>query len=345
MDKDKRILIVEVNWLGDVLFSTAAIRALKKMYPESFIACLLHKRCKEVLVGNPYINEIIILDETGEHRGLLGKLRLAHLLKTKKFDTAYLFHRSFTRTLICFFSGIKNRIGYSTAKRRFLLTEGIILPKETIHRAAVYLYLITRKVTDNKEELRCDFFIDEGNLAYVNSILEKENIKLNNKIVVMHPAGNWPLKRWPRENFAKLADELIRRYKVSIVFSGTQKEHKLIADILSLMHNKAINLCAMTSLKQLGALFKRADLLISGDSGPLHIAVALERPTVALFGPTSLSITGPLAQRNIAILQKEVGCVIPCYKQDCLDNRCMQEIKVEDVMDCIEENGWLLTNK
>lgn len=345
MIKNNRILIVEVNWLGDVLFSTPAIRAIKNKYPDSYIGVLVHKRCKDVLLGNPNVNEIIVLDEKGKHKGILGKLELIKELKAKRFDIVYLFHRSFTRTLICFLSRIKNRIGYHAAKRGFLLTESVYLPKKVIHRAAHYYYLITRNIPSDTRELLCDFFVSDSDVSYIKKLLEKENIKDNQKLVVMHPLGNWFPKRWPVENFAKLADELIEKFGVVVVFSGAPAEKDIVTDILNLVKNRVINLCGKTSIRQLGAVFKRADLVVSADSGPLHISVALRRPTVAIFGPTSTAITGPLTKEDIAILQKEVDCVIPCYKQDCLDNRCMKKVSVKDVVDCIEEKRWLVRQK
>jgi len=341
MIKNKRILIVEVNWLGDVLFSTAAIRALKGKYPQSYIGVLVHNRCRDVLVGNPYISEIIILDEEGKHRGLFGKLSLIHRLRTKRFDTVYLFHRSFTRTLICLLSGIRNRIGYHTSKRRFLLTESITPPEGIIHRAAYYYYLITRNIPEDIRFLRSDFSIADTDLSYINVTLRKEDIKGDKKVVVIHSVGNWLPKRWPRENFSKLADELIEKFKVVVIFSGSAQEKKNITAILKLMKNKALDMAGKTTLKQLGALFAKAELIISADSGPLHIAIALSKPVVALFGPTSKEITGPLNQEDTILLQKEIDCVIPCYRQDCLDNRCMKQISVEDVINSIEEKKWL----
>lgn len=343
--KNKRILIVEVNWLGDVLFSTAAIRELRAMHPQSYIGCLVHKRCEEVLAGNPHINELIILDEDNIHRGLRGKIVLIRLLKTKHFDTVYLFHRSFTRALICWLSGIPHRIGYTTPKRRAFLTESITPSEGAMHRAAYYMYIITRKVIRDKEQLRCDFFINDSDTAFIHRLLEKENIHSHECVVVMHPAGNWPAKRWPKHYFAELADQLITRYQSTVIFTGTGKECFLIGEIIALMKQKATNLCGGTSLKQLGALFECSDLLISGDSGPLHVAAALARPVIALFGPTDQSITGPLATRNVAVLQKSVDCTIPCYTVDCPDNRCMAAIGVEDVLNCIEKNQWLRTKK
>jgi lipopolysaccharide heptosyltransferase II len=342
---NKRILIVELNWLGDVLFSTPAIRALKSKYPDSYLGVLVHKRCKDVLLENPYINEIIILDEDTKHKGLFGKLKLIGQLKKRRFDTAYLFHRSFTRTLICILSGIRNRIGYYTPKRKFLLTESVVPPEGVVHRAAYYYYLISRKIPDDIEELHCDFLIGSDEDSYVKVVLDKEGVRNNEKLVVMHPAGNWLPKRWSKENFARLSDELIQRFNVRVIFSGAQVERGTVDDILGLMKNKAVNLSGKTTLKQLGALFKRADLVISADSGPLHISVALNRPTIAIFGPTSQAITGPLTKENIAILQKDTGCAIPCYKLDCWNNLCMKRISVEDVIGCILERKWLTINK
>jgi len=340
----KRILVVEVNWLGDVLFSTAAIRALKNKYPGSFIGVLLHSRCRDVLTDNPYINEIIVLDEKGEHHGIFGKLRLIRQLKSRQFDTAYLFHRSFTRTLICLLSGIKNRIGYYTAKRRLLLTDSVKVPRG-VHRANYYYYLITRSIPADMRMLHSDFIVRDKDMVYIDNLLKQEGFSSGDKLVVIHTAGNWSLKRWPKENFVELADELVNRFQVKVVFSGAKEERGLIDEILKSMKNKAINLAGRTTIKQLGALFIRANTIISADSGPLHIAVALNRPTVALFGPTSEKITGPLMRENVILLQKKVNCVVPCYKQDCRDNICMKKISPIEVIRAIQENKWLTAEK
>ena len=345
MTKNKRILVVEVNWLGDVLFSTAALRWLRRQYPESFIACLLHSRCKEVLAGNPYIDELIILDEEKAHRGTRGKRELIKTIRARRFDTVYFFHRSFTRVLICYLAGIPHRIGYARLKSKFLLTQALTPPEGRIHRAAYFMYVAAGKLITDKEHLRGDFFVDEKDGVFVRGLLEKENVAENDSVVVMHSAGNWPPKRWPQHLLAALADLLIERYGCRVVFSGSEKEQQLITEIVAMMKQKPINFCGKTSLKQLGALFKRADLCISADSGPLHIAVALGRPTVALFGPTDQEITGPLAGKDVSVLQKDVGCEIPCYNLECKDNRCMAAISVADVIGCIEKNKWLKEKK
>ena len=154
----KRILIFNVNWLGDVLFSTAVIRNIRRNFPESFIACIIPSRCYPVLKGNPHLDEIIIFDEKDRHKGLFARLAFIRNLKKKKFDTVFLLHRSFSRALICRLAGIKQRIGHYTKKRAFLLTEKIIPPeRDSLHRIDYYLDVI-EKAGLRVEDRYLDFY-------------------------------------------------------------------------------------------------------------------------------------------------------------------------------------------
>ncbi|MCX5714860.1 MAG: glycosyltransferase family 9 protein, partial [Candidatus Omnitrophica bacterium] len=121
--KPERILVFNVNWLGDVLFSTAVIRNIRYNFPDAYIACVIPSRCYAVLKGNPHLDEVIIYDEHDRHKGLAEKIRFITFLKAKKFDMVFLLHRSLTRALIARLAGIKERIGYYTKKRGFLLTK------------------------------------------------------------------------------------------------------------------------------------------------------------------------------------------------------------------------------
>ncbi|MDD5097985.1 MAG: glycosyltransferase family 9 protein, partial [Candidatus Omnitrophica bacterium] len=141
----KRILIFNVNWLGDVLFSTAVIRNVRRNFPESYLACIVPSRCYPVLKGNPHLDEIIIFDEKDRHKGIFKLLGFVRVLQDKKFDTVFLLHKSFSRALICRLSGIPERIGHYTKKRGFLLTQKIIPPKkDSIHRIDYYLDVIEK---------------------------------------------------------------------------------------------------------------------------------------------------------------------------------------------------------
>lgn len=326
----KKILIINVNWLGDVLFSTPFISAIRNNYPDSFIACLIVPRTLEILEGNPDLSELIIFDEEGIHKGLTGKIKLISFLRTKKFDEVFLLHRSFTRALICFLAGIPQRIGYYTKKRSFLLTKAIEPPDEGKHKVEYFLD-IARKIGLKVEKADYKFFVSSSDRDYARKILDKEGISKGDNLVVINPGGNWPLKRWPKENFAKLADILSDSLKAKIVITGAGKDVKLAQEISSLMKHKAVVLSGKTNLKQLGAVLEEANLVISNDSGPMHIAASLKTPLIALFGPTSAAITGPYAGDSSLVLQKDIGCLVPCYNLSCRDNRCLKAISPEDV--------------
>lgn len=333
MEKPK-ILVFNVNWMGDVLFSTPAIRLIRKTYPGSFIAVIVTDRCREVLEGNPNLNEIIIYDEYGRHKGLFGKLKFVGLLHKKRFDKVFLFHRSFTRALITFIAGIPERIGYYTRKRFYLLTTRIKrLNVNKLHRADYYLHIVkTYEAYQADVNFRLDFFIPEDTKISIDSLLHQEGIKDDDFIVVLNSGGNWAQKRWPKENFAVLSNILIRDYDARIILSGAEKDRQLAEEITQLSGMDIINLCGRINLKQLAALMQRASLVVSNDSGPLHIASSVGARVIGLFGPTSVLITGPYKAKNSYIIQEDVGCAIPCYKQGCSDLRCMKAVTVDTIV-------------
>ena len=334
MIKDKkRILIFNVNWLGDVLFSTAAIRNIRRNFPESFIACAIPSRCYQVLKGNPHLDEIIIFDEKDRHRGLMAKLDFVRFLKGKDFDTAILLHRSFSRALICRLADIPERIGHHTKKRGFLLTKKIKPPKrDSVHRIDYYLHIL-EKAGLKIEDRYLEFFYSEEDLKFVDDFLHKNGIRKHYFVVALNPGGNWLPKRWPKEFWSELADKLIHDFQAKVIITGSVSDIPLAGEIKNLMKEAPVLACGILNIKQLGALCRRLDVFVTADTGPLHIANAVgTKQIIALFGPTSAAITGPFPTKGVVILQKDVGCKIPCYQVHCADNRCMKAITPEEVL-------------
>ncbi|MDD5428225.1 MAG: lipopolysaccharide heptosyltransferase II [Candidatus Omnitrophica bacterium] len=327
----RRILIVNVNWIGDTLFSTPFIRTVREAYPDSYIACLIHPRCKEMLEANPRLDELIIYDEEGAHKSLSGKLRLILSLRKRRFGTAFLLHRSFTKALIVFLAGIKERIGYPTKKRGMLLTKTVDSPAEELHKVEYFLNIaVSAGLVPSSRSY--EFFISDANRDFIKELLRAQGISDNDTVVVLCPGGNWDPKRWPKEYFAKLADALAERCGAKIVISGAKKDITLAEDIKAIMKTKPEITAGKTTLKQLGALFARADLVVANDTGPMHLAVAMKAKTIALFGPTSPQLTGPYGEGRYKVIFKNDTCDVPCYDFTCMDNRCMSAIKVEDVL-------------
>ena len=335
--KNKNILIFNVNWLGDVLFSTATIRNIRINYPDSFIACIIPSRCYPILKGNPHLDEVIIFDEKERQRGTLDKLRFVQLLKSKKFDVVFLLHGSFTRALICRLAGIPERIGYRAKKRGFLLTKRIKpVNRDSLHRIDYYLNII-EKAGLKVEDRYLEFFIDDAAMEFVGDFLNKKAIAKDEFLVAINPGGNWLPKRWPEAHWAILADKLIARFGARVIITGSHVDISIAQKIRDLMKEKPVIASGVFNLKQLGALCKRLDLFITADTGPLHIANAAgAKRIIALFGPTSPEITGPYPLNNTAILSKDVGCKVPCYVGHCKDNRCMKAITPEDVIEQIK---------
>jgi len=329
----KRILIFNVNWLGDVLFSSATIRNIRRNYPDSYLACVIPSRCYPVLKDNPHLDEVIIFDEKDRHRGVLSKLHFVSLLKQKEFDTAFLLHRSFSRALICRLAGIKQRIGHYTKKRAFLLTKKILPPKkDSLHRIDYYLDVI-EKAGLRVEDRYLDFYFTAADEEQVDNFFNKNSIKRNDFVVAINPGGNWMPKRWPPNYWASLADRLISETKAKVIITGSISDLLLATQIKDAMREVPLIACGVFNLKQLGALAKKVGVFISGDTGPLHIANAVgAKKIIALLGPTAQKVTGPYPPANVAVLQKDIGCAIPCYKVKCADNRCMLAVTVDDVL-------------
>ena len=327
-----RILVVNVNWVGDVVFSTPLIKALRKKFPRAYIACMVVPRCKEALEGNPHLNEIIIYDEDGIHRSPFGKLRLIAGLRSKRFEAAILLHRSFTRSLLVSLAGIPRRIGYYRRKRDFLITDVVELPPDDTHRVDFFLNL-GKPLGISLDDRNYEFFISEDDRKKARNFLRSEGLGDSGTLIAINPGGNWGPKRWPRENFSETANELVKQYNAKIVITGALKDLALAEGIASLMKQRPIISCGKTTLKEAAAIFERANLVISNDSGPMHIAVAMGAHTIALFGPTSPRITGPIGRGRSIILHEDVGCRIPCYNFSCSEYKCMEAIKPQDILE------------
>ncbi|MBI5149272.1 MAG: lipopolysaccharide heptosyltransferase II [Candidatus Omnitrophica bacterium] len=333
-----RILVVNVNWLGDVIFSSPVFKALKDHYPQAKISCLAAPRVREVLESIPAVDEIIIYDEEGEHKNFWGKLKLIGVLSKKHFDAAFLLHRSLTRALLVFLAGIPRRIGYDTKNRSIFLTRRIKAPSvDSLHRVDYYLNVLESfgiPVRDRVTSLA----VSPTAESEIHSILKSLGVDEKDYVVVIHPGGNWNLKRWPPANFNLLISQLTRDPRVKVIITGAESDKGLADEITASLARKPVNLAGNISLRQLIALAQRADCMVSADSGPLHIASSVGTPVVGIFGPTDPGITGPRGSGRSVILRYDVGCNRkPCYYSQCPDNICMQAVSVQKVLDAVEQ--------
>ncbi len=249
-------------------------------------------------------------------------------------------HRSATRALITYLAGIRARVGYDTKRRGFLLTNKLKSPQKELHRVDHFLGL-AKAMGANDAKGDYEFFITEPDRKRASRLLESAGISGLDDYAVLNPGGNWAPKRWPAESFAELADRLIDTYGVKVLITGAEKDKALAEEIGKNMKHETVSLCGRTGLRELASILETSKLVVSADSGPMHMAVSTGANVVALFGPTSPDITGPHGKGNYTVLRKDVGCAVPCYDSSCGDNRCMKAITVDDVMKGIEDKGYL----
>lgn len=313
-----RILIVNVNWMGDVLFSTPAIRALRKRFPEGYLACMVPPRCADLLANNPYLNEVIVYRGDDSLLSFFEGLRMARELRSRRFDTAIFFHRSKSKAWMARLAGIPERHAFSQ-------------PRATRHRADIFLNMI-QNLAIPLDGRTPDFFPKKEAEAECTALLKECGVENGAPYVVVHPGGNWDLKRWPARFFVEWIRLFLREHPWRILICGTKPEETLAREIQShFSQGEVASVCGKTSVDVLAFLLKRARFLISNDSGPIHLAASQRTKILGLFGPTSPAETGPLSDGKVLILHKDVGCEIPCYFRSCNYRVCMDWITPEEV--------------
>ncbi len=332
MKRQPRILIVTPNWLGDLIFVTPAFAAVKNRYPKCFLGVVTSKKCKPVLKNNPYIDKVYSLDEKGQEKNFFAKINFIKKIRSDKFNLAILLHRSLTKTVLFFLAGIKERIGYSYKKRKIFLTKPIpCVDKNAMHKQDYYLNILEKSgfKLNNKN---CSFYTSEKEKKEASDLIKNKNPKRCKYLIGISPFTNWSPKNWPLKNYKKLI-EIVTKKNDNILFfvTGKEKSSKVEAT-LSTFGDKIINLCGKTTLRKLASLYEKLDLVISGDSGPLHLAAAVKTNYIALFGPTDPNCTKPKTDTPGYVLFKNKECSVPCFKKIChKDNQCLNKLTPQKV--------------
>jgi heptosyltransferase II len=326
--------VLSQNWLGDALFSTPALRALRARFPQAYIACLAPRRVHEALSHNPHLNEVIAYDERASLVSLFEPLRVWSLLKRRGFDTAIFFHRSRSKAFLARVAGIRRRIGYARGGRGWLLTQAVPVPDRPLHKIDAFLYLLDKAgIPSAGRHLEVEPTPQEE--ASAAKLLSAEGVDIAEDYAVVHAGGNWDLKRWPAAHFARwISLFLSKNPGWKIVLCGSASEKELARDILERAgHKDAVSICGKTGLGELAALLRHARFVLSNDSGPIHVAAAQRTRILGLYGPTSSVETGPVSAAPVRVLWKDVGCRVPCYFRSCDWRACMELLTPEHVLE------------
>lgn len=328
----KRILIVRLDRLGDVLLSTPVIKAVRDAYPESHIAFMVRPYAREVVEGNPYLDEVIVYDKA---KGLLGIASVISTLIRRKFDLAIILHPTARTHLVTYLARIPERVGLDR-KMGWLLTKKIPHTKQYGLRHEIdYTLEILRHLGIEPRGRILHMPADERSEDGVAKLFSERGITPKDTLVVMNPGASCRSKRWIAERFAQVGDILAQKHKAKVVLISARADKGCADAVARAMKSPCANLAGMTTVSDVASILRHAKLFISNDSGPVHIACSVGTPVIALFGRSDRGLGpkrwGPSNKEDV-VLHKDVGCAV-CMAHNCSRGfKCLEAITVDDVL-------------
>lgn len=330
------ILIVKLSAIGDVIHALPVAHALKQKYPQARITWVVEKPAYDLLTNNPDIDEIILFDKP-KFRSLAGLLKYSPAfsarLKAYQFDLALDLQGLFKSAAVVALSGAKQRVGYCNMRELSgwvsrpvcgAYSKGHVVERylDVARSLGCEVKQVTFTVNNTPEE--------EANAAVLAA---QAGLPAGHPYVILAPGTNWPSKCWPVERFGQLAAELKQR-GISSVVTGGANDASLALAIQSVCP-EAIDLTGKTTLKELAFLMNGACCFVGGDTGPMHLAAAVQTPVVALFGPTDPARNGPYGDRHTVLTVQE-ECQ-KCWKRECPKGKqCLAAIEVQPVLEAVQ---------
>lgn len=332
-----RVLIIKFSSLGDIILSTAALRAIRQKFSDNYkITFLVSEESKELLFNCQYIDELLVCDFKNRDKGISGFLKLATILRKKNFDIVIDLQNNRNSHILSFLTLALSRYGYDNKKFGFLLNHRIKDEKPPIDPVA-HQFRILKMLDIGLDNPKLELWPTQEDRNYIDEFLGSEWLSVNQALVGINISASlrWPSKNWPLRYIIKLCEELSIR-QMRIVITGTEKDLAQANILVNKLKNiKIINACGKTTVNQLACLIKKCAVFISPDSAPVHVAASQGVPFIALFGTTDpRRHLAPV--EKCAVIKKDLACS-PCYKSKCKINKCMESIKPEDVLEAMDK--------
>jgi lipopolysaccharide heptosyltransferase I len=342
MDSQK-FLILRLSAVGDVIRTLPAAKALKEHCPSSSITWIVEEPSQAFLKSQPEVDEVILFPRKRWTQGMKSfrkiwrtiqeMRRFVEDLRMRKFDVVLDFHGILKSGLLSFLSGSPRRIGYdrrATKEGNFLFSNvKVKLPKEKISRFERNLALL-KGMELEAVGLKYGLHIPPEDREYVASFLNASTGSFRRPLIAIHPGASAKavFKRWMPDQYAQLADRLVRELKATVLFTWGHEEVEWVEGIRKEMKELSFLGPKTESLTQLGEVYRHCDLYIGGDTGPMHIASLMGIPAVVIYGPTDPIENEPMG--NHIKVRKEVGCN-PCHEYSCKELLCIKAISADEV--------------
>ncbi len=347
-----RILLVRLRQIGDVVFTTPAVHALRQRFPDAHLSYLVEPASAPIVIPNPHLDQVIVAPRGRGLRGLLDDLALGVRLRAGRYDLAIDFHGGPRASLLTWLSGAPERLGYEVAGRSWLYTRRVARPRELRPRHSVEnqwdLLAPLGVAPPDRSAFPVEMPADAGTAASVADRLTRAGVTAGDRLVVIHVSAGNPFRRWPAAHFVDLVVSLAAgdpRRRVIVTSGPSERDAagQVMAGAQARLGAAAaaqVLSCGEFSLAELRALFDRAALYIGGDSGPLHVAATTGVPIVGLYGPTLPIRSAPW--RPAALITESVDAgelpCRPCDQRVCEpgDFRCLTSIKPAQVLEAAE---------
>ena len=340
----KKILIIKLSSIGDVVHSLPFLEVIKDNFPSARIDWLVEEASSLILEGHPALSRIIISRRKTWQKNLLRSSRWISLLseaihllrevREYRYDLVIDLQGLFRSGIMVGLSRGERKIGMIGAREGggWFINEKPVPVDYAQHAVDRYLQVA--------EYLGCNVTPWQGHIPVRNADKGKINLLIGNEgagkrpIVVINPMARWETKLWQTAGFAALADRLYDELSCRIIFTGSRQDRAIIDEIAGRMKGTPINLAGRTSLKELAYLYTLCSVLITTDTGPMHIAAAMGCPVIAIFGPTDPVRTGPYGLGH-EVIRTDIPCS-PCFKKKCEDMTCMKQITVERCFETVK---------
>ncbi|MFH1612275.1 MAG: glycosyltransferase family 9 protein [bacterium] len=341
--KFEKILIIRLSSIGDVLLTTPIIKALREKYKNSYIAFVVEPKSYEIIKDNSYLDKIFIFHKQEFEQKLKKNIKNLPIvfqeikdfvakIKEEKFDLVIDLHNVDRSAFLSIFSKAKYKIGDNKQLLNIFLNKKIKTSGRKKHIVENYLEIVkSLGIMEIEKKPNINFLEEDENFA--NVFLKKYSIQPK-KLIGINPFASWPTNLWVPQYYAKVIDFLNCKGYSTIIF-GQNENNPYLKEVINSLKTTSIIAIGKTNLTQLAALIKQCSLLITPDTGPMHIATAVGTKVLALFGPANPISTGPLGENNL-VIKKNFFCQ-PCFKKKCADNICMKKILPEEVISVFEQ--------
>ena len=340
------ILIIKLSAIGDVIHTLPSLAALRRCYPEAHISWVVEEAASDLLADHPMLDRVLVsrrkrwlrdLREGRKRSAVLGEVRsFLRALRDRPYDLVIDYHGLFKSAVVVLLSRGRRKLGYDSLQEGSGLVLNEKIP-EDMSKHAVDRYL------DFPRHLGCDtsnpvfpIGLTDCHVRRVQELLAAQSIDTTAGFVAISPVAYWETKLWDEARFAAVCDRIVRELGLPVVFTGASPEGS-IARIRERMNAPSASVAGATTLRELAALYRQASVLLTTDSGPMHLAAAVGTPVVALFGPTSPERTGPYGAGH-TVIRKGMACS-PCFRKACETMECMKTIGIDEVFGAVREKA------